>query len=438
VQKCFNFTSLNLKAFLNCGDERGLSLKAILVIADGMADRPIEELGWKTPLEVAVKPNLDRIAKKGVCGIIDPIAPGIPPGSDTATLAMLGYDPWKVYSGRGALEAVGSGVEVLPGDVAFRCNFATVNNDLVVLDRRAGRIANEDATKLAASLQRIRLPTSLNVKFLFKNTIQHRAILVLHGPKLSSAISDSDPETTRKKVLEVKPFERSFEAERTAQIVNMLTKEFHKVLEAHPANKQRTKRKLPVANMILCRGAGGIPKMPTLQERYDIKPACIAAVSLIRGVCEVVGMDLINVRGATGTPQTDYMAKAKAAVRALKTHDFVLLHVKATDVASHDGNVKEKIEIVEKIDKMLGYVLDNVDPGFTYIAVTADHTTSSTTRNHEGDPVPVAIIGSGVRRDDVTEYGERTCAEGGLNRIRGMDLMPTLMSLIGKAKKFGA
>lgn len=178
--------------------------------------------------------------------------------------------------------------------------------------------------------------------------------------------------------------------------------------------------------------------MPTLQERYDIKPACIAAVSLIRGVCEVVGMDLINVRGATGTPQTDYMAKAKAAVRALKTHDFVLLHVKATDVASHDGNVKEKIEIVEKIDKMLGYVLDNVDLGFTYIAVTADHTTSSATRNHEGDPVPVAIIGSGVRRDDVTEYGERTCAEGGLNRIRGMDLMPTLMSLIGKAKKFGA
>ena len=415
-----------------------MSCKAILIIADGMADRPIEELGGKTPLEVASKPNLDRIAENGVCGIMDPIAPGIPPGSDTATLAMLGYDPWKVYSGRGALEAVGSGVEVLPGDVAFRCNFATVNDDLVVLDRRAGRIANEDAAKMAASLQKIRLPTALNVRFLFKNTIQHRAILVLHGPRLSSAISDSDPETTRKRVLEVKPFERSFEAERTAQIVNVLTKEFHRVLEAHPVNRQRAKRRLPVANMILCRGAGGIPRMPTLQERYDIKPACVAAVSLIKGVSGVVGMDLIGVKGATGTPQTDYMAKAKAAVQALKTHDFVLLHVKATDVASHDGNVKEKIEIIEKVDMMLGHIIDNTDPRLTYIAVTADHTTSSVTRNHEGDPVPVAIAGPGVRRDDVAKYGERTCAKGGLNRIRGMDLMPTMMNLIGKAKKFGA
>ena len=415
-----------------------MSCKAILIIADGMADRPIEELGGKTPLEVASKPNLDRIAENGVCGIMDPIAPGIPPGSDTATLAMLGYDPWKVYSGRGALEAVGSGVEVLPGDVAFRCNFATVNDDLVVSDRRAGRIANEDAAKMAASLQKIRLPTALNVRFLFKNTIQHRAILVLHGPRLSSAISDSDPETTRKRVLEVKPFERSFEAERTAQIVNVLTKEFHRVLEAHPVNRQRAKRRLPVANMILCRGAGGIPRMPTLQERYDIKPACVAAVSLIKGVSGVVGMDLIGVKGATGTPQTDYMAKAKAAVQALKTHDFVLLHVKATDVASHDGNVKEKIEIIEKVDMMLGHLIDNTDPRLTYIAVTADHTTSSVTRNHEGDPVPVAIAGPGVRRDDVAKYGERTCAKGGLNRIRGMDLMPTMMNLIGKAKKFGA
>ncbi len=415
-----------------------MSCKAILIIADGMADRPIEELGWKTPLEVASKPNLDRIAENGVCGIMDPIAPGIPPGSDTATLAMLGYDPWKVYSGRGALEAVGSGVEVLPGDVAFRCNFATVNDDLVVLDRRAGRIANEDAAKLAASLQKIRLPAAINVRFLFKNTIQHRAILVLHGPRLSSAISDSDPETTRKRVLEVKPFERSFEAERTAQIVNVLTKEFHRVLEVHAVNRQRVKRRLPVANMILCRGAGGIPRLPTLQERYDIKPACVAAVSLIKGVSGVVGMDLIGVKGATGTPQTDYMAKAKAAVQALKTHDFVLLHVKATDVASHDGNVKEKIEIIEKVDMMLGHIIDNTDPRLTYIAVTADHTTSSVTRNHEGDPVPVAIAGPGVRRDDVTKYGERTCAKGGLNRIRGMDLMPTMMNLIGKAKKFGA
>jgi 2,3-bisphosphoglycerate-independent phosphoglycerate mutase len=421
-----------------CEDESGLNLKTILLISDGMADRPIKELGLKTPLEAAVKPNLDHIAKNGVCDIMDLIAPGIPPGSDTATLALLGYDPSKVYSGRGTLEAEGSGVEVLPGDVAFRCNFATVNDDLVVLDRRTGRIANEDAAKLSNALGKIRTQPFLKIKFQFKNTVQHRAMLIIRGPKLSSAVSDSDPETVGKKVLEVKPLDNSVEAKRTAQIVNMLLHSFHEVLSKHPTNKLRAKDNLPVANMILCRGAGNTPRIPTLQEKYDIKPACVAAVALIKGVSKVAGMDLISVKGATGTVQTDYLAKAKAAVQSLKKHDFVLLHVKATDVASHDGNIKLKIEIIEKIDKMLGYILSNTDTDSTIIAVTADHTTSLATRNHEGDPVPIMIIGPGVRCDDVVDFGERTCAKGGLNRIRGLDLMPTLMSLMGKTKKFGA
>jgi 2,3-bisphosphoglycerate-independent phosphoglycerate mutase len=403
-----------------------------------MADRPVKELGSKTPLEAATKPNLDYIARKGICGIMDPIAPGVPPGSDTSTLAMLGYDPFKVYSGRGALEAEGSGVEVLPGDIAFRCNFATVSEDLVVLDRRAGRIANQDAAKLANSLGKIKLEPFLKTKFQFKNTVQHRAILVMRGPKLSSAVSDSDPETTGKKVLEIKPLDNSVEAKRTAQILNMLLHSFRELLSKHAVNELRAKKKLPVANIVLCRGAGTIPKIPTLQEKYDIRPACVAAVSLIKGVSKIAGMDLISVKGATGTVETDYLAKAKAAVQGLKKHDFVLLHVKATDVASHDGNVKLKIEIIEKIDMMLGYILSNTDADSTTIAVTADHTTSLATRNHEGDPVPIMIMGPGVRCDDVVDFGERTCAKGGLNRIRGLDVMPTLMGLMGKTKKFGA
>lgn len=413
-------------------------MKAILVIADGMADRPLKELDWKTPLEAARKPALNKLAKTGVCGIIDPIAPGISPGSDAATLAMLGYDALKVYSGRGALEAVGSGVEVLPGDVAFRCNFATVNKKLVVLDRRSGRIANEDAAKLAESLRKVKLRKSANVEFFFRNTVQHRAVLVIRGPKLSTAIGDSDPEQVGKKVLDMKPLDNSTEARRTAQIVNELVQEFHQILSEHPINKERAKRKLPQANMVLCRGAGIIPKITPLPELFGIKAACIAAVSLIKGVCKVAGMKVIEVKGATGTPQTDYMGKAKAAVQALKANDFVLLHVKAADVASHDGNVKQKIEIIENVDKLFSFVLKNVDLGSTFLAVTADHTTSSVTRNHEGDPVPVAITGPGVRRDDVVEFGERTCAMGGLNRIRGMDLMHVLMNLCEKTKKFGA
>lgn len=412
--------------------------KAILLIADGMADRPLKELGWKTPLEVAKKPAMNRIAANGICGIIDPIAPGIPPGSDTATLAMLGYDPSKVYKGRGALEALGMGLEVLSGDVAFRCNFATVDKDLVVLDRRAGRIANEDASLLSAKLQKVKLVKYPDVKFTFKNAVQHRAALIIHRPKLSTAVSDSDPESAGKKVLEIKALDGTKEAQRTAAIVNTLMHEFHEVLKEDPVNKARARRGLPEANIILCRSAGTVPQIPSLPEKFGIKPACIAAVSLIRGVCRVAGMKLIDVKGATGTLETDYQAKAKAAVRALKSNDFVLVHVKATDVASHDGNAHLKIDATEHVDEMLSYIIDHADMASTYLAVTADHTTSLRTRNHEGDPVPVAIMGLDVRRDDVTEFGERTCAMGGLNRIRGIDLMSILMSLIGKTKKFGS
>jgi 2,3-bisphosphoglycerate-independent phosphoglycerate mutase len=413
-------------------------LKAVLVIGDGMADRPLKELGWKTPLEVARKPSLNQIAETGICGIMDPISPGLPPGSDTATLALLGYDALKVYSGRGAFEAVGSGVDILPGDVAFRCNFAAVDENLVVLDRRAGRISNEDASKLAESLQKIKLAKHSDAEFLFKNTIQHRAALVIRGPKLSTAVSDSDPEKVGEKVSEIKPLDESPEAKLTTEIVKELMQKFREVLKQHPVNNERVKRGLPPANIILCRGAGTIPKVKPLPEKYGITAACVAAASLIRGVCKVAEMRLIDVKGATGTPQTDFMAKAKATVQALKTNDFVLLHVKATDVASHDGNIKQKIELIEKIDDMLGYVLNNIDLGSTYLAVTADHTTSSITRNHEGDPVPIAITGPYVRSDDVEEYDERACAKGGLNRIRGRDLVPILMNLIGKTKKFGA
>jgi 2,3-bisphosphoglycerate-independent phosphoglycerate mutase len=412
-------------------------LKALLIIGDGMADRPLKELGWKTPLEVARKPSMNHLASIGVCGIMDIIAPGIPPGSDTATLALLGYDAFKVYAGRGAFEALGWGINVLDGDVCFRCNFATVDERFTVLDRRAGRIADADAAKLAESLKAVKI-SDPSVKFLFANTVQHRAVLVLRGSKLSSAISDSDPGTVGEKVSEIKPLDESLEAKFTARILNELVQKFHEVLKAHPINKERVARGQPPANIILLRGAGTLPKIKSIQESYGIDAVCVAATSLIRGVCKAAGMHLLDVEGATGTAQTDYMAKAKAAVQALENSDFVLLHVKAPDVASHDGNAKQKVEVIEKIDRMLAYILNKVDLGETYVALTADHTTSCVTGNHEGDPVPLAIMGPYVRGDDVEEFGERTCAKGGLGRLKGKDLMPILMNFLGKVKKFGA
>jgi 2,3-bisphosphoglycerate-independent phosphoglycerate mutase len=344
----------------------------------------------------------------------------------------------KIYSGRGALEALGSGVRILPGDVAFRCNYATADKNLVVLDRRAGRIVNEDAVKLANSLQRVNFGKSSRAKFLFKSTIQHRAVLVLRGPRLSTAVSDSDPEKIGEKALEMKPLDNSNESKLTAKIANKLAREFRRVLKDHPINKERKKRGLPAANIILFRGAGTLPSVCPLQRIYDIKAACVAAAPLVKGVCKTVGMRSIDVKGATGTPQTNYMAKAKAVVEALKSYDFVLLHVKAADVVSHDGKAKQKVEVIEKIDAMLGHLLNRVDLGSTYLAVTADHTTSTLTGNHEGDPVPIAITGPYVRRDRMDEFDERSCAMGGLGRLRGSDLMPILMNLLGKTKKFGA
>jgi 2,3-bisphosphoglycerate-independent phosphoglycerate mutase len=412
-------------------------LKALLVIGDGMADRPLKELNWKTPLEAANKPSMNHVASVGVCGLLDPIAPGIPPGSDTATLALLGYDALKVYSGRGVFEALGWGIEVRESDVCFRCNFATVDEKMTVLDRRAGRIATEEAAELAESLKRVKL-SKPEVEFVFASTVEHRAVLVLRGPKLSKEVSDSDPAVNGRKTLEVKPLNNSVEAKFTAEVLNELAQKFREVLKSHPVNREREARGQPPANFVLFRGAGTLPKIKPLNELYGVEASCVSATSLVRGVCKAAGMRLLNVEGATGTVRTDYMAKAKAAVQALENSDLVLLHVKAPDAASHDGNIKQKVEVIERIDKMLAYILNNIDLSETYVALTADHTTSCMTGNHEGDPVPLAIMGPYVRSDDVNEFDERACAKGGLGRLRGKHLMSILMNFLGKVKKFGA
>ena len=412
-------------------------MKAILLVADGMGDRPVPQLKGQTPLEVADTINLDWLAEHGICGILDPIAPGIPPGSDTANLALLGYDATKVYRGRGALEALGAGVDIRFGDVAFRCNFATVDENLVVVDRRAGRIATEDASKLAEALQGVKSDTYPDVQIIFKNTVQHRAVLVLRGTGLSTAVTDTDPGEVGLRVKEAHPKRPTLGA-KTATIVNELLNKFHQILKEHPVNQERVKRGLLPANIILCRGAGALPEITPLASKYGIKAAAISAIPLVRGVARAAGLKLIEVPGATGSYDTDFMAKAKAAVKAIEEYDFLLLHVKATDIASHDRKIQEKIRIIEKIDKMVGYMLDNLNLDETYIAVTSDHTTALTTGKHEGDPVPVVIYGPEVRVDGVRRYNETDCARGGLCRIRAMELMPIIMNLLGKVEKFGS
>lgn len=422
-----------------------------MLICDGMADRQVDELGNRTPLEAARTPNMDSLAKRGICGLMDTIAPGVPPGSDTAHLALLGYDPFEVYTGRGPFEAAGAGIKLRPGDVAFRANYASVDDALVVKDRRAGRI--QKTKPFEAVIKHIKLR---GADFIFKNTVGHRATLVLRGKGLSHEVTDSDPHEIGKKVLRVRPLLQAPErpelartilaggirrfvgrkrrAAKTARLLNDFSRRAHDILRNHRLNIKRVKKGLPPANYLLLRGGGMVPHLQPLQERFGIRGACVAAAALVKGVCRMAGMNVIDVQGATGSVDTDLNAKAKATLKGLKTHELVLLHVKGFDEASHDGNAAAKVQLIERTDKMLGSLIRATD----FVVLAIDHTTPVTVREHTGDPVPVVIAGPSVRADGVPAYNERAAAQGGLGRIRGKNLLPILVDLMGKGKKFGA
>lgn len=389
-------------------------MKAIMLVCDGIADRPLKELGSKTPLEVAKKSNMDALARSGICGILDPIAPGIRVGSDTTHLAILGYNPSEVYTGRGPFEAAGVGLRLRQGDIAFRCNFATVDENLVVLDRRAGRISR-GTHKLASAINKIKIP---GVEIIFKESVAHRGVLVLRGKKLSHKVSDSDPHVTGERVKKVKALDNSAEARNTASIVNAFSEKVHKVLREHEP-----------ANMLLLRGCGASPRLKSFKERYGISGACMATTGIIKGIARLAGMEVIEAK-------QDYRTRIKQGLSVLDRHDFLLINIKEPDEASHDHDVKTKIQLIEEIDAALKPLLKFSKEN--YLLLLSDHTTSLSYGDHTGDSVPVVFCGPEVRADDVTKFDERSAAKGGTGRIRGQDLMPLLLDLMNKSEKFGA
>lgn len=400
-----------------------------------MADRPLKELGGRTPLEAAETPNLEAVARGGICGIMDVIAPGRPPGSDIANLTLLGYDPLECYRGRGALEAMGAGLTVKPGDVAFRGNFANVNDGEVVVDRRAGRM---DGSIFREYLSDIRLDAHPDVEVIVRPTLDHRLVVILRGEGLSWRVSDIDPHKTGIRVLRSQPLDETAAAQRTAAVANELYRVLREMMREHPLNRERAEAGLPPANAVILRGAGEPPAITPLTDLYDARGACVAVMPTVRGACLSAGFDLYDAPGATGGADTDTVSKAEAVERILPRYDLVFVHVKGTDVASHDGDQELKMRVIEKIDTMVGHLLDHVDPAETYITVTADHTTSTREQNHTGDPVPLAILGPEVRSDGVAAYSERACAGGGLGRIRGRDLMPILLNLQDRVRLYGS
>ena len=401
-----------------------------------MGDRPCKTYP-KTPLETANTPALDELTHHGISGIMDTIKPGIRPGSDTAHLAIFGYDPYIYYKGRGAFEAIGAGVDVKPGEIALRANFATIDSNEIILDRRAGRSIPE-GDEFAKSLANLTLNRAPDVKPLFIHTLEHRGVLKLQGPHLSSAISNMDPDVENTKVLKCYPLDRSPEAKRTAEIINEFFQKTKDILNNSPLNQARKQKNLPLVNALLLRGAGITPNLRTLPEIYNIHPACICGAPLYRGVAKIVGMTIITVPEATGTIKTNTLAKGKAALDHLNENDFIFIHVKGTDSASHDGNYANKVMMIEKIDAMVKLLLDNINLEETIIAITADHADPICVRDHTADPVPITIAGNSCLSDDIQKFSERTCAKGGLGRIRGLDIMPILMDLTDHSKNFGA
>ena len=404
--------------------------KILLVIFDGLGDRPLTELGHKTPLEATPKPNLDWFAANGVNGLLDPIAPGVPAGSDTSHLALFGYDPHEVYTGRGPFEAAGVGIDLESGDIAFRGNFASVDEEMRLTDRRAGRI-REGTNELAKALDGLKIG---RIKVMFRAGTDHRAALVLRGRGLSPRVSDTDPHELGVEVLECKPLESAAKA--TAKVVNTFTKQAHKILKDHAVNRARTSRGEPPANVVLLRGAGVFPDLTPIADKLHMKAAGIAGVTLIRGMFRMVGIDVLEVEGATGGLDTDMIAKADAALTALETYDLVILHIKAPDLCGHDGKASEKIHVIEKMDQMMGHLKAKLSAD-VIVAMTADHSTPVAVKDHSGDPVPLTVFGEGVRVDAVLSFDERSVAHGSLGRLRGRELMDVLLDAANRSPKFG-
>jgi 2,3-bisphosphoglycerate-independent phosphoglycerate mutase len=403
------------------------------MIIDGMADRPLADLENRTPLEAAETPNMDKLAKSGISGIMDPIKPGIRAGSDTSHISILGYDPYQVYTGRGPFEAAGVGVDVVAGDIAFRCNFSTADPEGIITDRRAGRIreGTEELSEAINSMDAID-----GVKIIFKESTGHRAVLVLRGEGLSDKVTPADPKYNDKKWTPVQSTDGLPDSTKTARILNEVIEKSHEILNSHPVNLKRIDDGENPANIILPRGAGAVPEVQPFQEKYGMKAACIAETGLIKGIGKIAGMDIIDVDGATGGVDTNLDNIAQNILKtAADDYDFLLINIDGADEAGHDGMLREKLEFIEKVDDVIGKLKD-IDNA--YFILTADHSTPISVMDHTGDPVPILIVGPEIRVDDVAKFNERAASKGGLCRIRGSDVMNILTDLMNRSAKFGA
>lgn len=392
-----------------------------------MADEPLTGFGGKTPLQMAEKPHIDWLAKNGQAGRLITVPETMHPGSEIANMAVLGYDVEKVYDGRGVLEAASMGVELQPGDLALRCNLLTIENG-ILKNHSGGHITSEEAADLIRFLDE-RLG---NHRVKFYPGVSYRHLLVVeNGNKALNCTPPHDvPGTPFKDVL-IKPV--SAEAEETAELLNALIFKSQDILENHPVNQKRKKEGKAVANSIWPWSPGYKPQMPTLKEMFDInKSAVISAVDLVHGIGVYAGMEIIHVEGATGLYDTNYEGKAQATLEALKTNDFVYLHIEASDEAGHEGDVELKTKTIEYLDRrVVKYILEGVqkvdEP--VAIAILPDHPTPCALKTHTREPVPFVIYKPGIEADGVEVYDEFSVQKGSLGLLKGDEFIRKFLSL---------
>lgn len=401
-------------------------MKTIIILGDGMADEPIAALGNKTPLQAAKKPYIDMLAAKGKSGELDTIPAGFKPGSEIANLSVLGYDVPKVFEGRGSLEAASIGVDILPDEMAMRCNLICIE-DGKIKNHSAGHISTEEATELIHFLDK-----ELNDgKASFYPGVSYRHLLKMKGgnKNLNCTAPHDVPGTPFSDVL-IKAM--SAEAQQTADYLNQLTLKSQELLKDHPVNLKRIAAGKDPANSIWLWSPGYRPQMETLQQLFGINSgSVISAVDLIMGIGVYAGLKLVHVEGVTGLYDTNYEGKAQAAIDALKNDDFVYLHIEASDEAGHEGDYELKTKTIEYLDsrivKPIYEATKDWDEPVT-IAILPDHPTPCATRTHTNKPVPFLIYRSNGEADKVQVYDEFESPKGYYGLIRGREFMEILFS----------
>jgi 2,3-bisphosphoglycerate-independent phosphoglycerate mutase len=383
-------------------------MKYIVVLGDGMADEPLEELGGKTPLEYAQTPNMDAMARDGACGMLRTIPDGFEAGSDIANMAVLGYAPEKYYTGRGPLEALSMGVDLAPDDVAYRCNLVTIEENTMA-DFSAGHITSAEGAELFASLQKA-VP-----EVMLRAGVSYRNLLVVHGGKGAASTPPHDIVGQG-----ISPF---LPKGSDADLLLQCMEKSRQVFDRHPVNAARIKGGKRPATRIWPWSGGKKPAFPPFAKKYGKKGGIISAVDLLNGIARCAGMEVITVPGATGYLDTDYDAKARYALDAIRRLDFVYVHIEAPDEAGHLGSVEEKVKAIERVDGVVGTIREQFNG---VLAVLPDHPTPIRLKTHTRDPVPFVVTGRGT--DGSTTYSEAAGRSGGLGTKNATEFLEFLFS----------